>query len=463
MLRIAVGRKPRRSDGEANRRNAIFRRERESRRWSREALATWADDLAGQWGYQGSFTGDQIYRIEEDDVVPDPWRQQVLAALFELLPEQLGFPAPPAVLTNPPSRLDAAALLVAASHPVDSDEMRRREFSRVLALLAGGVLAGDIDFERLMAVLQGARPDALAIDGLQALTNDLMGREATVAPHVLLPEVRGHLQGLQDVLTWTPPSLDSRLSSVAGQTALLAGYLMFKRERVAEADTYWSIADHLADRAGDRRLRGILLQLQSWRQEGENPALSLALLNHAESLLGSRPDAASAALLLTRRALRYAPLIGGDSSYLATAMRDVEAAQEHLGRLGPAATRLYVFENVADEAMTMRALALASLPSRARREEAAADLERVLGSVPIDSLSWRAYAAADLAAVRANVGDPEGAAVLLGDALQYAAQAHAVRCFRWVRTCSHQVLTQYRELPAVRRLNEQMLALPDGA
>src|SRR5207247_3612257 len=125
--------------------------------------------------------------------------------------------------------------------PVDSDEMRRREFARILALVAGGTVAGALDLERLAAVLAGSRPDGPALDGLEALTSDLMRREAILAPQALLPNIVGHLAVLKDVLSWTPAGLAPKVQSLAGQTALLAGYLMFKMERQGEADTYWSL------------------------------------------------------------------------------------------------------------------------------------------------------------------------------------------------------------------------------
>ena len=56
------------------------------------------------------------------------------------------------------------------------------------------------------------------------------------------------------------------------------------------------------------------------------------------------------------------------------------------------------------------------------------------------------------------MGDVEGAAGLLSEALQLAADASAPKCIAWVRTCCDQWLTD-GALPAVHRLDEQMLAL----
>jgi hypothetical protein len=461
MLPFAVGRTPRRRRPTGN---EAFRHARDEHDWSRGELADYATKLAAMRGYEWACTEEYIREVEVNDARPESWRRELFCDLFELPAQGLGFPSPPAVLTRHPVHgslsIEVSALITGAFDPVNSDGMRRRELAKVLALLAGGAALGRVDVERVAAILAGLQPDGRALDGLETLTEDLIRREATLDPQVLFPEVRGHLQGIQDVLAWTPPSMVSRVSSLAGQTALLAGYLMFKQERLTDADTFWSIADHLGERAGDVKLRGVTLQLQSWRWEDENPSLSLVLLNHSESLLGSQPDHASAALLLTRRALRNAPMSQVDPSHVTTVMRDIDTAQYHLTSLGTNAKRLYIFENVAHEAATMRALALAALPSTKRREEAAADLERIFGSIPLDSLSWRAYMAADLATARASIGDPEGAANLLSSALQYAAQANALRCMRWVRTCSHQVRSNHGTLPAVRRLDEQILALP---
>jgi hypothetical protein len=230
---------------------------------------------------------------------------------------------------------------------------------------------------------------------------------------------------------------------------------MFKQEQHSEADLYWSLADRFADMAGDVRLRGMTLQLQSWRWEEENPQHSLTLLNRAETLMGSRPEPAIAALLLTRRALRLAETSHIDHDHASLALQDIDSAQRYLSRIAPGDS-LYIFESVADEAITMRALSYIPLN---RPQEAAVDLERIFASIPPTSLSWRAYIAADIAAVRVRLEDLDGASQLLSTALRLATEAQALRCAEWVRTCRRRWLTGHDTLPAVRRLDEQIHAL----
>src|SRR5262249_2297188 len=137
---------------------------------------------------------------------------------------------------------------------------------RELFLAALGAFATPgIDLDRVVSVLAGTRADAPVLDDFETITVDLVHREAAVSPQALLPAVRGHLAGLRDVLVWTPPALASRAYSLAGQTALLAGYLWDKQDNGTEAETYWWFAERCGDMAGDVRLRVALLELRSVR------------------------------------------------------------------------------------------------------------------------------------------------------------------------------------------------------
>jgi transcriptional regulator with XRE-family HTH domain len=353
----------------------------------------------------------------------------MLSRLYELPPDELGLlDEMPAVDESPAASTDALGL-------VDSDEMERRAFAAALAMVTGSAVAGRLDVERLIGIFDGAQVDGMALDDLETLTRDLIEREATVAPAALLPAVRGHFEGLRDLLVWTPPRLSARAFSLAGQTALLAGYLMFKQERYAEADAYWLVAERLGDLAGDARLRAGVLVLQGWRWKYDNVPLALELLDRADSVLGSSPDPLAAAIVSCMRGRRRAQVSRTDSSFLSLALRDVEKGQAHLSLSADTDKRFYIFESVPDEVAELHALALKDLK---RPQEAAANLEALLSTIDPRCLSWRSYVTASLADVRADMGAADSACELLTDALHLAVQASASGCVREVHATRHQ-------------------------
>jgi hypothetical protein len=342
---------------------------------------------------------------------------------------------------------------------VDSDDVERKAFLGWMA--SGAVALATLDFERVGAMLAGARADSAALDDMETLTRDLVKREATLAPSALLPAVQGHLQGLRDVLLWTPSSLTRRAHSLAGQAALLAGYLKFKQDRHADADAYYAMAHQFGDLAGDPRLLAALLVLQAQRwegenqpREGENHALVVSLLDRAVSLLGSDPGPATAAHVLTFRARSYAEASSAEAAYVARAMRDLDDLQRHLARLPSADASLYIVESVRGEAIQKGAMALVHL---GRPVEAAAQLSALLAANGQMSLSWRAHVMTNLAVAHVANGDSEHASDLLSVSLQLAAQAAAPRGVNRVSHARRRWLAGH-ESPAVSRLDEQLAA-----
>jgi len=325
-----------------------------------------------------------------------------------------------------------------------------------------------IDLDRFAAMLAGTRADDAGLDDFESITLDLIHREATVAPQSLMPSVRGHLKGLRDMLVWTPPSLAPRAHSLAGQTALLAGYLLFKQDRHADADVYWTLADRFGELSGDRRLRAALLVLQAQRsdpfpdrprsspQGGENVPLTLALLSRAISLLGPTPDPVVAAHVLTFRARSYAEASHSDPAYSGLAMHDLEALQTHLGQMPAADTSLYIVESIRGEAVQKGAMTLVHL---GRPAEAAAQLVGLLASIGQASPSWRSHVTANLAVARAAMDEPEQACELLGASLHLAGQASAPRAINRVRHARQRWLGHYDGAAALR-LDDQLRALP---
>jgi hypothetical protein len=350
--------------------------------------------------------------------------------------------------------------------PVNSDDMERRAFGWWMATTGAALAVGDLG--RVSAMLAGTRADDAGLDDMETLTRDLVTREATLAPHSLFPAVQGHFHGLRDLLLWTPASLAPRAYSLAGQTALLAGYLKFKQDQPADADAWYSLANRLGGLAGDTRLLAALLVLQAQRwegenlpREGENHALAISLLERAVSLLGPDPDPVAAAHVLTFRARSYAEASYADRTYTARAMRDLDDLHRHLARLPTADASLYIVESVRGEAIQKGAMALVHL---GRPVEAAAQLGALLASGGQMSLSWRSHVTANLGVAGAARGELDHAADLLSASLKLAAQATTPRAVNRVRHARHRWLAGH-DSPAASRLDEQLHALtpPAGA
>jgi transcriptional regulator with XRE-family HTH domain len=424
-------------------RNEHLRAARRQRGWSQQDVA---DRMCAL---------DSTIRVSDRTVarwergsLRQPHHRARLCRVLDASPADLGFPAGRRAPNAPPIELSA----------LDSEDVKRRQFAQLALLGLVGTVGMDLD--RLEAVLSGTRVDQSALDDLETLTLDLIRREATLAPASLLPAVRGHLLGLHDVLVWTPPALLPRAQSLAGQTALLAGYLMFKQEKRTEADTYWSLADRFGVAAGDVRLLMAVLALRSWRWQDQNPSTALTLIDRAASLLDPRPEPAIAAYILSKRAARHAEASPTDPSHVTSALRDLDASNSHLNRLATADTRLYMNQSVSAEVLERRAVALVHLDQPHR---AATDLEQLLASIDPAALSWRSYVTTNLAAAVARTGDAEHACDLLTTSLELAAAAAAPRCVQQVRNTRQLWLATY-DGQAVYRLDEQLLAFsPPGA
>jgi tetratricopeptide (TPR) repeat protein len=339
--------------------------------------------------------------------------------------------------------------------------VKRREFARLLAVT--GAAAAGLDLDRWAAVLGGSRIDGPTLDDMATVTADQMRRAATLTPYALLPAVRGHLQGICQALAWTPAGLAARAHSLAGQTALLAGYLMLQQESRPQAHEYWLLAERFGEMAGDTQLLAALRVVQAWRWEDDDRPLAIALLNRAESLLGPDPDPASAAMVLSTRAFlrARASSADSDSANAALAVADLDNAQSSLSRMDAAHDGLYIFRSVTSQAMEYRANALLHL---GRPSAAVAGFEQALDTIDPSSLAWRSFVTTPLAAAIAGMGDPEHACEVFGTSLDLAASASSPRCARLVRDWQQRWLAGY-DGPAAGRLDERLraLALPSPA
>jgi transcriptional regulator with XRE-family HTH domain len=440
-----------------------LRRERRKRGWAENDVAVRLYNLGVEHRVPEDELGVDartVSRWELGKSRPNQTYTALLSLLFNLPPEQLGL-RPLVIPTGfaPPSTVtilsDAAA--TAAGPAVDSEEVKRREFTLMVLLGMAGLPR--IDLDRLAATLAGSTVDSAALDDLETLTGHLMREERDFAPDALLPAVRGHFNGFGDILLWTPSNLSLRAQSLAAETALLAGYLSWKAERRSDADLYWSSAHRLAHLGGNPSLRALVLLLISWRREDDNDhAQAFALVDEAASVLGPSVEPAVATLVRTWRASLYAKHARDHAERALSIMRDLDAADRSLSRLEAPDTGIYVFESIRGELMHSRAQCLLQLgdPAAAR-----VDLEQLLGSTTAISLSWRSDLMADLGSTHAASDDPDEACTTFSTALQLATRVAAPHCTQRLIAKRQRWLVGYDTL-AVRTLDDQLRAVQRG-
>jgi len=446
-------------------RNRI-RSERRRRGWTQEMLVARMYRAATDHGLPApqGLNANYISRWERGVVQPQPHHVHLLCLAFELSSEQLGLPGDSTPNSRsglaPGQAIEQTAGGAGPRGIVDSDDVERREFAKLLLTLTG-VAATGLDIERWGSVMAGTRIDEPALRDLETLTAGLVRSEATLAPHALMPAVHGHLAGLRDVVIWAPSSLAPRVYSLAGQAAMLAGYLMFKQERRGQAEAYWSLAERFGERSGDVRLRAAILLFRARAGRDDQSSYALALMDRAHSLPGLMSDPTVAALVLSCRALYRAEASRAGSSHGVRVMRDVDGAHTYLSRASGAAAgdTFYVWESVNETAIEFRAEAFLHLD---RAHEAATEFDRVLASIDPAYVSWQSCVTMKLAAAHAKIGEPEHASELLSDSLRLAADASAPHWMRSVRDTRRRWLADYDGM-AARRLDEQLRALTASA
>jgi tetratricopeptide (TPR) repeat protein len=400
-------------------------------------------------------TAETVSRWRNGHHMPGPYHLRLIAEYFEL-----SFTDVIRLVQAQQATLVAGRIDPDTSQPVgglglpaiDSESVKRRQFIKLGAVGLASVAAG-LDLEQATAAWTSAKVDAESLDVLAAMTDRLMRQETSSAPEDLLPAVNHHLNGFRDVFFWTPGDLAPRVYALAGETALLAGFLAFKLNRRTAADIYWSHAGRFAEAAGHKRLQAGLLALQSWRWDDEDPLRSMAQLDRATALLGPHPDPAVAALVAGWRGSTWRNTgVEVNNETSRTALIDLENAERHLSRLDRGDTDLYVIEDLRGEVTHSRALCLAWLN---RFDEAVGVFEGMLRSIRDPSPSWRSCIMADLGVAYAGLGQPEQASEMLGAALRLSAEAGSPYRVQMVRVAYQRHLAGY-DSPAVRSFAEQL-------
>jgi tetratricopeptide (TPR) repeat protein len=144
------------------------------------------------------------------------------------------------------------------------EEMQRRAFLEGLGVLTGFAVASSFTYEpweRLSAALAHPRRlDGTAMSDLETVTASLESQYATVAPITLTGAVQGHLATITQLLDGHPPTqLQTRLYSLAGEVAGLAGWLAADMGQHDRALIYFDNGIKAAQEAKDQPLGAYLL------------------------------------------------------------------------------------------------------------------------------------------------------------------------------------------------------------
>jgi hypothetical protein len=338
-------------------------------------------------------------------------------------------------------------------HERVSADVSRLEFLQSRTALAGPLL---VDGERLRFVLNGrARVDGALLDSLEQVTRELARQWHLVPPEVLLPAARRHLQALSELrLRAHSPALDRRLQALSAEAAALVGWEVWLAGDRTTCDAYYALARELADDAGHGRVTGFVLVARSFPSSvlfggpaGRGGRI-LELLDEAVAVsAGASPHLRAFALL--RRAEERAAWAGAGAA--ARARSDVDAAE---ALLGPGGARPGGFFDYLDHERVLGTRGTcAGLLGEDR--EAVRVLSGVIAATPPALAAERSVLLTDLAAAHARTGEVEHACELLGRSVSLGHRSDVNRTQR-IHGVRRTLLERWADLPAVRRLDEQL-------
>ncbi len=436
--------------------NRRLRHERELRGWSLDDVANGLHSLAATLGEsEPGVDATAVSRWERGARRPRPYYVRLLCRLFELPADRLGLveervgehvaPQPAA----PPVELTAAP---------DIEDMQRREFIRKLATTFGTVVMpygleplSLQPWEQLSKALRrppGIDPGAVAelesaTAGLHLLVEKIPSRE-------LADRVLRHLSVLSHLLQFSPSAdLRRRLAAAAGETAALAGWLAFDLRDHGRARAFYGVALEAAREAGEGPLEACVLGYQSYLVTAEGSHQE-AIQVLAEAVRRAGSDYPATRSWLIGRVAEEQAAIGQE----VPALDALELACVEFERSQPEEECSWT--RFLDRSRFM-SLQVATYGRLGRTAEARAAGDRALESLAGEDLKKRAIVLADVAAARADEGELELACELGAQALAIGLRTQCRLGMQHVRDL-RQRLEPWRDLPSVRRLEEQLVA-----
>jgi tetratricopeptide (TPR) repeat protein len=416
--------------------NHRLRHQRLLRGWSLETAAEELDKLAPLVGQKHlGVTASMFGKWERGIHQPRGVYRQLLCVLYEATAEELGF-----VPTSPQEET--------------LEDMRRRTFLQGLGAVTGAAVTSALEpWQRLSAALhQPRRIDRQTVSELEHITVSLEGLESQVSPRSLLGPVAGHLNTLATLLQGAlKPSMQRQLSSIAGETAGLAGWLAFDMEDRRAAAAYFRAGIEAAQEANDRALGAYLVGSScvqpAYRERPQARLRRLQGQTFGFQTFDANPS--TRAWLITLEAEAHA-LAGNERAALialdAADTAIASAAEEDNSRRPRAA-----FFSPA-RLIGERGVALARLQ---RPQAAQQVLESALASLDPEVIKTRPRLMAALATAHVRQGNIDEACRLGSEALDLAARQQVAPNLQDVRRLRME-LEPWRKTRAVRELDDQL-------
>lgn len=439
--------------GRRKNKNSRLRAERERRGWSQERLARELHFHCGRM-----VSPSTISRWENGSEVPKPLYRELLCEIFDLDVYELGLVRPPAAETT--TLEDAPGEVIAAVRQVLedwSDDMRRRELLRLMGV-GGAALALPIDPARLAWTSENpSKLDGRQLDDLQALTMGYGQMQDTVAPGMLVTPVKGHLEELTTLLGSTQPdSVRKRLYDIAGETAIIAGWLSFHMDNRGDAREHFKLAEAAGRESGNEHLhahalgaRRVLHSAVPLGGHSGDTAQALALMDEARAHVNALTPAPLRAWLAACEAEEHA-LAGNAAECYSALQRAEEATDEaHADQL---VGRFRHWNHARLDGY--RGLCHVLLTDAAEAESV---LTRALDGTDPARFEHRSAVLTDLAAAYAQKGEPEEASRTAIEALEIAVEAGLATRMHRIRSV-RQRLDRWKSLPEVRDLSDRIAA-----
>lgn len=334
-------------------------------------------------------------------------------------------------------------------------EMIRREFLRDAATLAGLGIWAQIAF--MESIGKRVKIGARLVEDLDTVCRRLYEHWHELEPLPLLRYAEGLASIVGSLVPQAPPLHQRQLQQVASRAAAMAGLAYRFVGNDYKAANSFIAADIWALEAGDDNLRALALtwnaDIDSAVQRGkalQSPAKVRELLDKAERLLDVGAPIALVAQVLLRQAEEHA--VAGEMDAALTYVERVAAAWAR----GHAPSRdLYglTWPETLNRAFVGNIYLLGGRPS-----EAVPILEQVIDEYPRELESDRIAASTDMASAYARLGELEHACSLLTDAWPRARAAGLVDRQLRIRGVRERDLAFHAWEPAVRRLDEAMIA-----
>ncbi len=430
-------------------------------------------------------TGNMICKWEKGDKKPSLRYQRLLRALFGRSSVELGFvddealPSVAGSMQNGMGRSIAATapggpqqmgrevgpggalVLQADADVIDSNgiPVERRDFLRLFAA-AGGVavvpLATPSDtppWERLSAALRRrASVTPELAEELGQRTAGLYGLEERVPARVLMHRVTEHLGRLTQLLESSNRSPVRReLTSTAGETAALAGWLAFDMNDQPATVAYYRVAIEAAREADDNALWACVLGYESYQtaSQGRHDQ-ACALLGEAQRRAATGSTVMTRAWLAAREAEEQAARGEGRAALAA-----LDRAQDAFERGESDGDRVWTkfFDRGRLDGLKVTTY------TRLRRPAAAyaAATEALRAAAPT-ATKKRSLLMSDIAEVHIQRREIEAACHFAAEALAIVAQTDfSLGLTRVRRTRDH--LRPWQHTQAVRDLDDQLRAL----